>query len=586
MLASFKVPFRRLLRFSRPDILLFVPAFIGCAFKGASQPLMAYLLARAMGDFYLSDESELFSRVAKTCYFFLGLAGLSFIAIIMQMGLFAKIGRGFAFRARTATFAALIKQDISFFDIPTNSAAVLGDLLFTKCEKMSAIAGESMGVFIEMLCAVAVGFTIGFIGSPALAGVILAMMPLMSIAEVLQARLYMGVEMSKGVARKTATQFLSETLQNMKTVKSFRAEKWALDLYSEYVHAGLDKLFSESVASGLAFGFSVGVGFAVYAVGFYFGGYLVAEHGLNVQDFTQGLMGVLMASAGAAQAVVFLPDINKAKLAAHDVFAVLDSKPSIVNDSADDSGNLVVSNRSLAVEFKEVKFSYPNRPGMEVLRGLSFSVQNGQRVALCGPSGGGKSTVMALLQRFYDPCDGSISFAGKSVKEWNLNELRSQIGYVIQEPVLFDLTLEENLKYGNPFVREPIVTKACIEANIDFVPSSIKLTDKVGAKGGLLSGGQKQRVAIARALIKEPKVLVLDEATSALDSANEKIVQAAIDKASEGITSFVIAHRLSTIENADLILVIAEGVLAESGTHKQLMDKKGVYYNLVLKSGQ
>jgi ATP-binding cassette subfamily B (MDR/TAP) protein 1 len=233
-----------------------------------------------------------------------------------------------------------------------------------------------------------------------------------------------------------------------------------------------------------------------------------------------------------------------------------------------------------------VKFSYPTRTEIDVLKGLDFIAQPGQTVALVGKSGCGKSTAIGLLLRWYDVTGGKAKHDNLAVTDWNLRSLRSFMAIVGQEPVLFNTTVRENIAYGAlPGVvpDELAIQEAAKMANIhDFIMTQPdKYETVVGEKGGQMSGGQKQRIAIARALIRNPKLLLLDEATSALDSESEVVVQEALDAAAKGRTTLVIAHRLSTIQNADLILVVNEGQIVEKGTHFELVEKKGIYYELV-----
>ena len=238
-----------------------------------------------------------------------------------------------------------------------------------------------------------------------------------------------------------------------------------------------------------------------------------------------------------------------------------------------------------AIEFVDVDFAYPTRKAAPVCRGLSLSIAAGQAVALCGPSGCGKSTLVQLLERFYDPDAGSITFDGVDLRRLNLRWLRSQIGLVGQEPVLFVGTVAENIGYGKEGATQSEIEAAARAANAHtFITEGLPggYGTQVGQGGGKLSGGQKQRVAIARALVKQPALLLLDEATSALDNESERVVQAAIDAAlaRERRTSITIAHRLSTIRHADKIAVIEEGRVVEEGTHDELFRAGGAYRRL------
>ena len=219
----------------------------------------------------------------------------------------------------------------------------------------------------------------------------------------------------------------------------------------------------------------------------------------------------------------------------------------------------------------------------KVMDGFSLQVEVGKTFALVGPSGCGKSTVMQLIQRFYDPLGGDVLIGGKDIRTLNIKWLRKNIGVVSQEPVLFDSTIAKNIMYGNEDASEEDMKKAAVNANAHNFISALPdgYNTLVGEGGTQLSGGQKQRIAIARALIRDPKLLLLDEATSALDTESESIVQQALDQARAGRTTIVIAHRLSTIQNADVIASVENGKVVEMGSHAELMDKGGLYYELV-----
>ena len=279
---------------------------------------------------------------------------------------------------------------------------------------------------------------------------------------------------------------------------------------------------------------------------------------------------------------ISLADMGKAKEAAQELKILFDRKPTIDAWSEDGAPLKEVEG---TIEFRDVHFRYPTRPEQPVLRGLNLSVTPGQYIALVGASGCGKSTTIALLERFYDPLVGGIYVDGKEISSLNINDYRSHIALVSQEPTLYQGTVAENILLGadRQDVPQSEIEHACREANIyDFIMSLPEgFNTVVGSKGSMLSGGQKQRIAIARALLRDPKILLLDEATSALDSESEHVVQAALDKAAKGRTTIAVAHRLSTIQKADIIYVFDQGVVVESGTHQELMHKGGKYSELV-----
>jgi len=291
---------------------------------------------------------------------------------------------------------------------------------------------------------------------------------------------------------------------------------------------------------------------------------------------------VIFGAQSAGTIFSFAPDMGKARQAAQELKILYDRKPAI--DSWSEDGARLESVEG-HIEFRDVHFRYPTRPEQPVLRGLNLTVSPGQYIALVGASGCGKSTTIALLERFYDPLVGGVFIDGKEISSLNINDYRSFIALVSQEPTLYQGTIRENVLLGadRDDVPDSEIEFACREANIyDFIMSLPDgFSTVVGSKGSMLSGGQKQRIAIARALLRDPKVLLLDEATSALDSESEHVVQAALDKAAKGRTTIAVAHRLSTIQKADIIYVFDQGVIVEHGTHNELMSKNGRYSELV-----
>jgi ATP-binding cassette subfamily B (MDR/TAP) protein 1 len=282
--------------------------------------------------------------------------------------------------------------------------------------------------------------------------------------------------------------------------------------------------------------------------------------------------------------------LQKAKEATLEIFELIDSKSSgrEYGQNPEIKGKIVLKN---------IKFAYPQRKEATILNDTSIVINPGETIALVGESGSGKSTIMALLEKFYEPDSGFITVDDIDIQDIDTNWLRKSIGYVTQEPKLFSYSLRENLVYGRlveqpdgeflPDVTEEEIKKVACDGNIhEFIEGlPEKYQTFAGEKGTQLSGGQKQRIAISRALLKNPKILLLDEATSALDATSERLVQESLDKARVGRTTLIIAHRLSTIKNADKILVFSplEKRVVEEGTHASLIASKGIYYNFYQK---
>jgi ATP-binding cassette subfamily B (MDR/TAP) protein 1 len=297
--------------------------------------------------------------------------------------------------------------------------------------------------------------------------------------------------------------------------------------------------------------------------------------------FMSGSFSISMASQGSV-------DGDKAKRAAANVFKIIDRVPDI--DATSPSGTQLPRVQG-DIAFKQLTFAYPSRPDAFIYRGYDLNVGRGQTVALVGASGSGKSTAIALLERFYDPLSGSVTLDGHDVRGLSLPWLRERISLVSQEPVLFSGTIAENIALGRPGATRAEVEAAAKSANaFDFISNFPRGFDtEVGDRGAQVSGGQKQRIAIARAILRDPDVLLLDEATSALDNESERVVQASLDAlmAQKQRTTIVVAHRLSTIRKADVIAVTQDGVIVERGSHEELMRLPGGIYRgmVALQSG-
>lgn len=293
----------------------------------------------------------------------------------------------------------------------------------------------------------------------------------------------------------------------------------------------------------------------------------------------------LIASWNFGQLAPFFETFGAAKGAASKIFDVLDNEPVI--NKPNNSNNKTDDDFKADITFEDVFFNYPSRKDVKILQGLNLKIHHGETVALVGSSGCGKSTVIQLIQRFYDPEGGKVRINNRHIKDYDLVWLRAKIGVVGQEPALFDTSIANNIRYGNLSASEEEIHEAAKKANahefISKLPHGYKTV--IGERGAQLSGGQKQRIAIARALVRKPEILLLDEATSALDTTSEAEVQEALDAISGECTTIIVAHRLSTIRNATRIVVLSEGNVIEEGTHAKLMEIKGAYYKLVESQG-
>ncbi|KAF4664789.1 (ABC) transporter [Perkinsus chesapeaki] len=575
---AYKTPWMRLLRLSKNEKWWFVPGLTGAFIAGAGFPLNSLLLAHALTAFYYPP-SLVMEHVSPVALYYVGLGALLFIGHVLQSVGFSYIGENFTANVRKQCFAKIMEQDMGFFDFPEHAAGKLTASLSTYAVKMNSLTGTSLSIYAQAATGMIVGVIIGFTGSWQLTLVMLAMVPFLGIAGKINMSVrVVGKEEQDEL--KQAQLVASEAVQNMRTVRAFMAESWTVEAYEHYASRSSNTSFASASVRGLTFGASNCIIFLAYAIGFYYGGHLIAYEGLDFTKMLQSLMSIMFAAMAVGQAMAFLPDVAEAKVSAHDVFEILDTQSKI--NAMHPDGTIEKLGDGI-IEFRDVHFSYPTHPEVEILKGVSFKIEPGQQVAFVGPSGSGKSTVMALMQRFYDVSGGSVKVGGEDIRMMNVAWWRGQNGYVGQEPVLFDMTLAENVRYGKEDATMGELETVAKMANMDYVTSmggSVKWDDPMGPKGCRLSGGQKQRAAIARALVRDPHIIFLDEATSALDSTSEKIVQNAIDTAAVGRTSVTIAHRLSTVRNCDVIYVVADGKIVESGDHESLMAKHGVYYDL------
>ncbi|XP_065439358.1 ATP-dependent translocase ABCB1-like isoform X2 [Chrysemys picta bellii] len=391
---------------------------------------------------------------------------------------------------------------------------------------------------------------------------------------VLLTRLATDASQVKGIS--------TEAVENIRTVASLTSE----DAFYERYNASLNGPYRDSLTKaplyGLIYGIAQCANYFLNAAIFRFGAWLIANCYTNFENVFIAFSSVLYGVISVGQSTSLAPDFGQAKVSSQRIFQLLDRKPLI--DSYSEEGTKL-SQFDGNIEFRDIHFVYPTRPEAQVLQGLSVKINKGQTLALVGSSGCGKSTSIQLLERFYDPIVGQVFADGFDTKSLHLQWLRSKLGIVSQEPILFDCSIAENIQYGDNsrVVSQEEVEEAAKAANIHTFIENLpeKYNTRVGDKGAQLSGGQKQRIAIARALVRKPAVLLLDEATSALDTESEKIVQKALDDARKGRTCIIIAHRLTTVQNADVIAVIHNGKVVEQGTHSQLLAKEGHYYALV-----
>lgn len=376
-----------------------------------------------------------------------------------------------------------------------------------------------------------------------------------------------------------------EAITNNRTVAAFGVEDLVLSSFTHELHQPNRQARLRGHISGVGYGLSQLFAFCSYALGLWYASQLLKHGTSDFSNIMKSFMVLIITALGVAETLALTPDIVKGSQALGSVFSLLEQKTTMNPD--DPKSEKVVEVKG-HIEFRNVSFRYPTRPHVTVLKDLNLHVAAGRRLAIVGRSGSGKSSVIALVMRFYDPSHGAILIDGKDIRDLNLRSLRQRIGFVQQEPALFSTTVYENIAYGKEGASEIEIMRAAKAANAHGFISHLDegYHTHVGEQGAQLSGGQRQRVAIARAVLKDPSILLLDEATSALDTATERQVQEALNRLMVGRTTVMVAHRFSTIHYANMIVVLQDGNLQEIGMHEDLISCPGSVYGQLVQLQQ
>ncbi|KAM4636210.1 ATP-dependent translocase ABCB1-like [Discoglossus pictus] len=576
------VPLNRILALNKPEWLSIAMGVLAAAISGGIYPSFAVIFGKVIGAFQETDPDIKGQRTVLLSLMFLVVGVISFIVHVVMGFAFGKSGENLTMRLRSLSFKALLRQDIGFFDDHANAVGVLLTRLATDASQVKGATGSRLGLIVMTVCTLLTAIIIAFVHSWQLTLLILACIPFLIGANVIRMKSMAGHASKDQKALEEAGRISTEAVENIRTVVSLTREQAFYERYNASLQGPYKDALRKAPIYGVTYGISQSINIFVNAIVYRFGAWLIAHCYTQFENVFIVTSVIIFTAINVGRSTSIAPDFGKAKVSAQRIMKLLDRQPPI--DSYSQEGEILNAFEG-NLEFKDVKFVYPTRPNVPVLQGLNIKLFKGQTLALVGSSGCGKSTSIQLLERFYDPIDGQVLADGFDTKSLNLRWLRSQLGIVSQEPMLFDCSIAENIQYGcsDRTVTQEEIEVAAKAANIHTFIESLpnKYQTRVGDKGAQLSGGQKQRIAIARALVRKPKVLLLDEATSALDTESEKIVQKALDDARLGRTCLIIAHRLTTVQNADIIAVIQNGKVVEQGTHNKLLEKQGPYYELV-----
>lgn len=590
--AGFKSPTGRLFKMMMPQWPLMAVALLLALIAGSAMPINGRGLSGAMNTMYIpfmpgGTNEEMMDEMNTWILLFSIVGVASMIGEIGKYAFFNYAQECLTLKLRKRGFSALICMEIGFFDDPRNGPAGLVSMLAQQTALISQSTGISFGNVVASAFSVFVGIGIAFFYCWQVTLCILGAVPFVMAGMMAVMKVMLptgGGNEAENSAYHASYEAATEAVINIRTVRALVSERYSVDLFSKSVQVVAKKECATAWKKGFAFGFGNASMFAVYIVAFGSGAKMIDDvEGVDAEGVFSALFCVMFGVMGAGLAAAFMPNAAAGQVAAYETFRIID-RESTINALVPTGTQASLGDGNIV--FENCVFTYPHRPELVVLQSLNLTITRGTAIAFVGPSGCGKSTMIQMMQRFYDPTSGDVKVGGVSLRDFDVAWWRRQLGFVGQEPVLFDVSLEDNVKYGKPDASRDDILKAAKIANMDYVESG-KMTweDRVGPRGGKLSGGQKQRCAIARALLRDPAYLLLDEATSALDSASEQVVQAAIDAAKEGRTTIAIAHRLSTIRDSNAIHVFQAGQISESGTHEELLALQGTYWNLNQISG-
>ncbi|KAF5280392.1 hypothetical protein FQR65_LT03201 [Abscondita terminalis] len=493
------------------------------------------------------------------------------------INMLSHLGERMAYNLKTDLFANILKQDIEFFDKQRTGEIITrltSDVQDFKSSFKQVISGGLRAATQIIGCSVTL-----IVISPQMTFVTLMCIPaVIATGSALGSLLRNTSRRAQAQVEKT-TAVADEAVSNIRTIRAFAMERLELEMFKKEAYCALK--FNEELGFGVGLfqgGANLFLNSMVMAT-VYMGGYLLSSNQLTPGQLMAYLMATQTIQRSLAQVSLLFGATVRGMAAGSRIFQFLELKPNMNLQG----GKKIASMLKGEIEFKNVMFYYPTRPQQIILQDFNLKIPAGKTIAVVGSSGNGKSTLAALIERFYDVNKGTITFDGVDISTLDPSWMRGvALGYISQEPILFATSVMENIRYGRPGATDYEVIEAAQQANAhDFISGFPEgYNTLVGERGTSLSGGQKQRIAIARALLKNPTVLILDEATSALDVESEKVVQDALDKARHGRTVLVIAHRMSTIRNADIIVVLDKGRIVEMGTHEELQNLKGYYWTI------
>ncbi|MEZ4472207.1 MAG: ABC transporter transmembrane domain-containing protein [bacterium] len=563
---------RRIFALARPEVRTLVAATAALIVSSGMNLAWPQLIQRIV-DGVLAGGGE--ASVHAWSGLLLVLFAVGAVATALRSWLFTVAGERIVMRLRQALYARLVHQDMAFFD--THRVGELTSRLTADTTVLQNAATVNLSMLLRYLIT-ALG-SVGILAwtSWRLTLVMLALVPVTVVGALVYGRIVRRLSRQVQDAQARATVVAEETLAGIRTVRAFAREEAEAGRYRAETEAAYGLARRRARFNAFFGGIAGFAGYGAISGVLWYGGLMLVAGELSLGTLMAFLLYTFTLAFAIAALGELWQDFMRAIGASERVFELLSRTPAVAP-----GGERLEAVRG-EVAFEAVSFAYPSRPGHPVLTALSLRLEPGRVLALVGRSGGGKSTISALISRFYDPDAGAVTLDGVPLTALDPAWLREQVGVVAQEPLLFATSIADNIRYGRPGATDAEVEAAARAANAhDFVQAlPAGYATEVGERGVQLSGGQRQRIAIARAVLKDPRVLVLDEATSALDAESEHLVQEALTRLMRGRTTLVIAHRLSTVQAADRIVVLDQGRVIEAGTHGELLARGGAYRQLV-----
>lgn len=532
-------------------------------------------------DVAIGKTDAIFGSIAQVGFWFAVVLIIQAFFSFFRIFLFSQVSEKAMADIQTALYAKILTLPFTFFE--QRRVGELTSRLNADVSQLQNTLSFNLAEFIRQILTIIVGTTYLFIQSTQLTIFMVMIFPVLIILAIIFGKYIRKMAKKTQDELASANVIVEETFQSIQVVKSFTNEKWETNRYQTRLNNVVSQALKVAVFRGFFTSFVIAILFGGLVLVLGYGASLVSEGKMSVGDLTTFIIFSAFIGGSLGGTSELYGQLQKSLGASERILEILEEKSEYSNDK-DTTKKDDLSIKVDTIEFKDVHFAYESRPDVKVLQGLNLSIKGGEKIALVGASGAGKSTTIQLLSRYYNINEGNIMINNQNINDFELNYLRKNIGLVPQEIILFGGTIRENIAYGKPNSAEDEIIDAAEKA---YAMQFIKdfpdgLDTVVGERGVKLSGGQKQRIAIARAILKNPMILILDEATSSLDAESEKWVQLALEVLMKDRTTIIIAHRLATIKKVDKIYVLQDGKSVEFGTHNDLLKKEnGVYKKLV-----